>query len=122
MNDRLVCLSYNLTDPDETATLGGSALLQYIPFDITIIAVTVSPMEDDASATIDIQDDGTDVITGIDASDQDVPGTWLSTHVGGTNTPVTIGATSELEIDINSAAAANRFDVAIWVLVGEASS
>jgi hypothetical protein len=120
MNERVNLLSLNLTDPDETAALGASAWLGSFPFNITIVAVSVSPLEDDAGATIDIQDDGTDTaIVAVDASDHDVPGEWNSTHVGGTNDPVSIAAGSEIEIDINNAAAANRFDVNIWYLIGE---
>lgn len=122
MNERLIIIPFAIGDPDNTAAVGDSAWLQYIPFNITIIFVTVAPMEDDTGATIDIQDDTTDIITAIDASDHDVPGTWKSTHMGGTNTPVAVAAGSELEIDINNAAAANRFDGAIWALVGEVSS
>lgn len=123
MNERMVVLNFSIGDPDSSAAVGDSAALQYIPFDFTIIFVTVQPMEDDTGATIDIQDDGTDTaIVGVDASDHDVPGTWKSVHMGGANAPVFIAAGSELEIDVNSAAAANRFDVAIWGLVGEVSS
>ena len=122
MNDRMIVLNYTVTDPDEAAASGALALYDYIPFQLTIIAVSVAPLEDDAAATLDINDEGTGVIAAIDASDHDAPGTWKSTHIGGTETPVTIAAGSELSLDINSGAAANRFDVSIWALVGELSA
>lgn len=120
MNERIVTYNLNLTDPDETAALGDSAAMVMVPFNATLIYASVSPFEDDAGATIDIQDDGTDIVTAIDASDHDVPGEWQSTHVGGTNAPLAIAAGSEIEIDINNAAAANRFDITLLFLTGEA--
>lgn len=119
MNERLFPIHVNVTDPDETAAVAGAAAILVTPFGLTLVAASVAPFEDDAGATLDIQDDGTDIVTGIDASDHDVPGEWLSTHVGGTNDPVSIAAGSEIDLDFNSAAAANRFDVTLWFLVGE---
>ena len=120
MSERLIALNYSVVDPDESAASGALALYDDIPFSLTIVAVSVAPLEDDASATLDINDDGTGVITAIDASDHNVPGTWLSVHAGGTNAPVRITAGSVLSLDINSGAAANRFDGTIWALVGDA--
>ena len=51
--------------------------------------------------TLDINDDGTGVIEGIDVSDADVPGEWESTHVGGSSTPVVIAAGSKISFDVN---------------------
>lgn len=121
MRERLVPIHVNVTDPDETAAAGDAFAVLVTPFDLTIVAVGVSPLEDDAGATLDIQDDGTDVITGVDASDHDAPGEWLSTYAGGTNDPVYVAAGSEIDLDFNNAAAANRFDVTIWALIGESS-
>lgn len=119
MNERLVPYILNLTDPDETAALGDSAGMVMVPFGAKIVYVSVSPLEDDAGATIDIQDDGTDVITAVDASTHATPGEWAAKGYGGSNDPVDIAAGSELEVDINNAAAANRFDVLILLLTGE---
>ncbi len=111
-------MNFTAVDPDETAASGALAVYTYIPVNITIVAVSAAPLEDDAGATIDINDDGSGVIAGVDASDKDVPGTWKSTHVGGTNAPVVVAAGSELTIDVNNGAAANRFNVDIWFLPG----
>jgi hypothetical protein len=89
------------------------------PFACTLVYVSVSPFADDASATIDIQDDGTDIVTGVDASDHDVPGEWITTHAGGAETEVRIAAGSEIEVDVNDGAAGNRFDVTLLFLTGE---
>ena len=119
MNERLVAYTLNITDPDESAAVSQSATMVMIPFAATLVYASVSPFEDDTGAVMDIQDDGTDIITGVDASDHDVPGEWISTHCGGTNAPIQIAAGSELELDFDAGAAANRFDVVLLFLTGE---
>lgn len=121
MRERLVPIHVNVVDPVDASAVGAAAAVLVTPFDLTIVAVGASPYEDDADATIDIQDDGTDIITGVDVSDHDVPGEWLSTYAGGTNAPVYVAAGSEIDIDVNSGAAENRFDITIWALIGESS-
>lgn len=119
MNERLVAYTFSVVDPVDTAVVGAANFMTMVPFGATLVYACVSPMEDDAGATVDIQDDGTDIVTAIDASDHDVPGEWISTHFGGTATPVNIAAGSEIELDFNSAAAGNRFDVTLLFLTGE---
>jgi hypothetical protein len=121
MRERLVTLHANLADPTEGSAVTTAEWMTILPFDSTIVYVCVSPMDDDASATIDIQDDGTDIITAVDASDHDVPGEWISTYFAGAETPVYIAAGSELEIDVNAAANGNRFDVTMIFLTGSSS-
>lgn len=89
-----------------------------LDFPFTIVGVTVSPSADDADATIDINDDGTGVITAVDASDADVPGTWKSTHLGGAQTPVAVAAGSKVSFDANSAASGTRFGIVMTCLLG----
>lgn len=119
MNERLVVLHANLADPDESAGVTTAEWMTILPFGSTLIYACVSPMDDDSGATIDIQDDGTDIATAIDASDHDVPGEWISVHAGGSETPVNIAAGSEIEIDVNAGAVGNRFDVTMVFLTGE---
>lgn len=120
MNERLVAYNFSLTDPAEAESLSDAgAAYTMVPFGASLVYVVVSPFEDDASATLDIQDDGSDIVTGIDASDHDVPGEWISTHFNGTQTPIAIAAGSELSFDLNSVAAANRFDITLLFLSGE---
>lgn len=120
MNERLVSYVLNLTDPAEGESLSDAGASHFmVPFGATLVYASVSPFEDDAGATMDIQDDGSDIVTGVDASDHDVPGEWISTHMGGSNAPVAIAAGSELSIDLNSVAAANRFDIVLLFLTGE---
>ena len=73
------------------------------------------------ATTIDIQDDGTDVIAAITASTALTPGSWKSVHMGGTNAPVHIVAGSEVEVDLNLTAGSTptaAFSVVIWYLGG----
>lgn len=118
MNENLVTYNFQVGDPDQSAAAGASAIVFMVPFTATLVYASVSPFEDDSGATMDIQDDTVDVVTAIDAADHDVPGTWKSTHAGGTNAPVQIAAGSVCELDFNSAAAANRFDVTLVFLQG----
>ena len=119
MNERLVAYTLNIADPTEGSAVSQSATVLMVPFAATLVYASVSPFEDDTGAVMDIQDDGADIITGIDASDHDVPGEWQSTHVGGTNAPIQIAAGSEIELDFDLGAAANRFDVTLIFLTGE---
>ncbi len=60
-------------------------------------ALTGSP----TAFTVDVQDDGTDVITALAASTAGTPGTWLTAALGGSETPVSIAAGSSVEVDVN---------------------
>lgn len=117
MNERLICMDFD--DGEVGVTLSTNYRYITIPFSLTVVAVSASPNVDDSGLTIDINDDGSSAIDGVDASDLDVPGTWKSTHVGGTNAPVTIAAGSKISLDANNAAANTAVHVQIWALVGE---
>ena len=119
MNERLIAYNLNIADPVEGSAVGDAAAVVMLPFGATLIYASVSAHDDDPGASIDIQDDGVDIVTGIDATDQDVPGEWASVHAGGANAPIDIAAGSEIDIDVNAAAAANRFDVLLLFLTGE---
>ena len=71
---------------------------------------------------IDVQDDGSDVITAVTASTALTPGTWLSTAVGGAQTPVKVAAGSEVEIDVNltaGSAPTADYHLQLWVLMDD---
>lgn len=71
--------------------------------------------------TVDIQDDASDVIAAITANTALTPGTWLTPHMGGTETPVTIAAGSVVEVDLNLTGGSTptaEFDVVIYYLAG----
>jgi hypothetical protein len=119
MNERLVAFTPNISTPVEGSAVSQSATFIPIPFGATLIYASVSPFNDDTGAVMDIQIDTVDIVTGIDASDHDVPGEWASVHAGGTNAPIRIPAGSMLELDFDAGAAANRFDVTLLFLTGE---
>ena len=118
MNENLVVIPFAISDPDESAGVTTGAEYIMLPITGTIVYVQAAPFEDDSGATLDILDDGTDIITGIDVSDHDVPGEWISTHMDGANAPVEVAAGSKLSIDINAGAVANRFSGYMLVLTG----
>lgn len=117
MKERTTVISFD--SGEAGITLGANFLYFTTPIDLTVIFMSVAPSADDASATIDLNDDGSSAITGVDASDQDVPGTWKSTHMGGTNTPVFIAAGSVCSLDANDISAGTRVSGQIWALTGE---
>ena len=119
MNERLVTYSFSVLNPQDSAGLGDLALYFMVPFSATLVYASAAPWEDDGSATMDLHDDGSEIIAGLVCATKATPGEWISTHSGGTETPVVIAAGSEMTVDFNSAAAANRFDVVFHFLSGE---
>ena len=113
-------MTFQLTDPDNTAALSTTVFYWTALMSMTIVGLSVAPLEDDAGATLDLNG-GSAAIAAVDASDADAPGTWVSTHMGGTQTPVTVADGDDLNFDLNSAAAANAFNVVIYYLPGIAS-
>jgi hypothetical protein len=70
---------------------------------------------------IDVQDDGSDVITAVEADTAGTPGTWKTPHMGGTETPVTIAAGSSVEVDVNFTGGSTPtadFTLVIYYLAG----
>ena len=119
MNERLVNYTFSISNPSDAVALTDLACYFMIPFGATLVYASVAPWDNDATATMDINDDGAEIVAAIDATDKDVPGEWISTHLGGAETPIQIAAGSEMTLDFNTATAANRFDVQIMVLSGE---
>ena len=93
--------------------------------DMTIVGVSVCATAFTGTPTgfnIDIQDDGTDVITAVAANTALTPGTWQTPHMGGTQTPVHVAADSEVEIDMNLTGGSTptaAYDVVIYYLGGK---
>lgn len=116
MNERLVSIPIPSVYPGAAAALGDNFTYINVPFDCTIVYVCAGASADDANLTLDINDDGTGVITGIDCADKEDPGEWKSTHVGGAETPVRVAAGSELSFDANNAANATVINGYLLVL------
>jgi hypothetical protein len=118
MNERLVAYTFSVADPTEGSAVGALAVYFMVPFEATLVYASVAPFADDTGATMDINI-GSGGVAAIDASDKDVPGEWAAKGYGGANTPVAIPAGTEVTLDFNAAAAANRFDAVILLLAGE---
>ena len=58
MNERLVSYTFNLADPDNTASLGNLCGYFMLPFGATLVYASGAPMTDDAGCTFDLMDDG----------------------------------------------------------------
>ena len=101
-----------------TTAIGDDFQYTTTPCALTVLYVTAAPDADATSCTVDINDDGSGVITSIDCSDADTPGTWKSKPMGGTNDPVTIAAGSKISVDANSAGVSTGITVHIYAVPG----
>jgi len=119
MNERLVAYTFSAADPTEGAALGSLAVYFMLPFEATLVYASAAPFADDSGLTMDINDDGTAIVSALSCADKDVPGEWISTHCSGSNAPVAIAAGSEMTLDFNAAANGNRVDVVMLFLTGE---
>ena len=121
MSDRMVAINFSAQaqgDADGVHTLYAVRTLTIVGVTVCAEAFTGTPTAFD----IDVQDDGTDVITAVAASTAGTAGTWLATHLGGTNDPVEVAAGSEIEIDVNFTGGSSPtadYDVTLWCLLGE---
>jgi hypothetical protein len=119
MNERLVAYTFNLFDPADATGLGDLCAYFMVPFGATLVYVSGAPMTDDAGTTLDVHDDGSAIIAALACNDKEIPGRWISTHFGGTQTPVAIAAGSEITMDLNAIEVGVRFDVQLLFLTGE---
>ena len=122
MNERLVCIDLPVVYPGASAALGADYATFYAPCDLTLVYVSAAPSADDASATLDIEDDGTVVIDDVDVSDADAPGTWKAVGYGGSETPVTIAAGSKISLTAANAANGTQILGQVWALTGSVFS
>jgi hypothetical protein len=120
MNERLVYYTFNLFDPDDASALTALAHYFVLPFGATLVYASGTPMVDDPGTTMDFMDDGAACgPTALACNTAAVPGEWISTHCGGTETPCEIAAGSEMTIDLNVIAVGVRFDCQFIFLTGE---
>jgi len=79
------------------------------PIPMTLVHVAATGSTDDAGLTLQVQDDGADVLgTAIDIALTATNGTWISKHFGGTNDPIEIAGASVVEVDIAAASSDTR--------------
>jgi hypothetical protein len=69
--------------------------------------------------TVDIQDDGTDVISAVTASTAGTPGTWYTQALGGTEDVVRVAAGSDVEVDLNLDSDTADFTLILYVVWDE---
>ena len=122
MNERMTYIPLPAVYPGASAALGDNYAYIDCIQGFTIVGVTAAPSADDTGLTLDINDDGSAAISAISCADADVPGTWKSTHVGGTNTPVHVDAGSKLSFDANSAANGTQIMGYLLVITDEVFS
>jgi hypothetical protein len=70
---------------------------------------------------VDVQGDGSDVITGVAANTAGTPGTWKTLHVGGSEAAVHVEAGSSVEVDVNLSGGSSPtadFTLLIYYLAG----
>lgn len=118
MQERLITINLPALYPGSAAALGDAYAAYTALFDMTIVGVSAAPSADDAGLTLDINNSGGDDITALACAIKATPGTWKSTHIGGTNTPVWVPAGSVLTFDANNAANATVIMGQIYALVG----
>jgi len=122
MSDRLVVFTFTAeaqADADGVHQFKTPNALTVVGVDVVAEAFTGTP----TGFTVDIQDDGTDVITAVSAPTAKTVGTWRSTHFRGSNDPVTIAAGSTVDIDINLAGGTSPkadYTITLYGLMGEA--
>jgi hypothetical protein len=120
MNERLVAYTINLADPVEGNALGVLETYFVLPFGATLVYASGAPSADDAGTTLDLMDDGAAAgPTALACAVAAVPGEWISTHCGGSETPVAIDAGSVMSIDVNGIAVGVTFAIVLLFLVGE---
>jgi hypothetical protein len=120
MTERLIAYTFNLADPVEGNALGALETYFMLPFGATLVYASGAPSVDDAGTTFDLMDDTAAAgPTALACAVAATPGEWISTHCGGTETPVAIAAGSEMSIDVNGIAAGVTFAIVLLFLVGE---
>lgn len=119
MNNRLVAIALPAVFPGAAVALGDDYAYFTTPCDLTVVYVSAAPSQADADLTLDINDDGSGVITAISCAVVATPGTWKSIHMGGANSPVHIAAGSKVSFDANGAANATQIVGFMLALTGE---
>ena len=119
MNERMICIP--ISAGQVGVTLGNTFRYYKAVVPMTIVGVECSPSAGDAGLTLDINNvtQSTTPVSGMACDTKATPGTWLSTHLGGTNTPATVAKNDVLSFDMNNAAADTDVNIHIFALVGE---
>ena len=100
MLEQVLCVPIPVVYPGSGAALADDYAYMVFPFSLTLIAVSVAPDGDDADATWTMEDDGTPCMAAFACEDANVPSTWESTAVGGSNDPVVIAKDSKISFTV----------------------
>jgi len=119
MRERIITIPLPAVFPGAGAALGNNYAYTALPFPITVISVVAAPSANDANLTLDVNVAAATKIAALVCDDQDVPGTWKSTAVGGTETPFTVAANALISFDANDAAHATMIVGHILATVAE---
>jgi len=113
--DALVFNSENQADADGIFEFDVPVGMTIVGASLCVEAYTGSG----STCNVDIQDDGTDVITAITADTAGTPGTWYTPALGGSETPVKVAAGSDVEVDINLDSDTADFTLILYVVWDE---
>jgi hypothetical protein len=119
MNERLVYITGEVGQDGVTLSTG-ALLIKLPPIGMKMVYASFHTTADTATATVNIQDDGTDVIaSALDAAaGATTPVEWNSKHFRGTYDPVLFAGGSVLEIDTVNFAASQRLQYLLAFLAG----
>jgi hypothetical protein len=119
MNERLMCITISCGQVG--VTLGNTFRYYKAPFPCTLVAVEASPSADDADLTLDVNNvtKSTTPVAAMACAVKATPGTWVTTHFGGVETPAAIAKNDVLSFDANGAAADTDLNIHLFVLTGE---
>ena len=117
--ERMITIPIDMVNPNDAAALGDDDYFLNVPCDVTVVYVSAGSDTDDPGLTLDINDDASGVIEGIDCDTKADPGEWISTYCGGTETPVVISADSEISFDANNAANATTIHGYMLCLISD---
>ena len=113
--DALVFNSENQADADGIFEFDVPVGMTIVGASLCVEAYTGSG----STCNVDIQDDGTDVITALTADTAGTPGTWYTPALGGSETPVKVAAGSDVEVDINLDSDTADFTLILYVVWDE---
>jgi hypothetical protein len=120
MNERVQHKCITLIDADDGNAVGVLEGYFTAMTNMRIVGISAAPFIDAVGATLDVDDDGANVIAALACAVAAVPGTWKSTFIGGVETPVVIAKDSLVSFDINSGGAATSYYVHLYYVIDEA--
>jgi len=119
MDERIICIPLPAVYPGASAALGANYAYFTMPCNGTLLYVSAAGAADDTGLALDVNDDGTAIVSAVDCADASAPGTWKSRHYGGSNDPVEIARGSVMSLTAANAANGNTIVGFMLVALGE---